>query len=163
MPVESHGYTRGMCLSLQNYPGKIWVVHLRYPSEHRVPRETQPEQFKCWMELNAHPKGGFRTRQTMCTNLSWGFLLAEVSVPWFHWRRGTVQDVKWPTVSDLSYNPSMTQDIYGNGLKVLILHSHPPWDKKLTRRKLPLMQWTWVGNSALHFGAVSFCLFNLWE
>lgn len=46
-----------------------------------------------------------------------------------------MQDLKSPTVSDLSYNPSMKQDIYGNGLKVFILHSHPPWDKKLPRRK----------------------------
>ena len=39
------------------------------------------------------------------------------------------------TVSDLSYNSSMNQGIYGNGLKVLVLHSHLTWDKKLARRK----------------------------
>lgn len=55
MSVESHGYTRGVCLSLQNYPAKISMVYQRYLSENRVPGETQTAQHQYWLKLHTYP------------------------------------------------------------------------------------------------------------
>lgn len=69
MSVESHGYTRGMCLSLQNYPAKISMVYQRYSSENRVPGETD-RTASILAEASHLSYGGFRTRQTIYTSLS---------------------------------------------------------------------------------------------